>query len=316
MNTGPTSKSSRKLERLKRFLALSRTPHGLLDMATPAFAVLLYLGGFPPVRVVIIGLVTAFAGYTAVYALNDIIDFRTDMTKGGESALTAESYLDSLMVRHPMAQGLLTYQEGILWAAGWSLVALVGAYLLNPMCVVIFLLGAALETVYCLLWHVSPWRSVVSGFVKNSGPVAALLAVDPHPSPLYMIILFLGLFFWEIGGQNIPADWSDIELDRQFRAKTIPVQLGAERAAFLALAALSISILLIAFLFMLKFPVWKWIAFLSALAAGIYLLLIPVIKLLQTRDREQAMALFNRASYFPLTLLCLTLVMMVLGIRF
>ena len=316
MNTGPTSKSSRRLERLKRFLALSRTPHGLLDMATPAFAVLLYLGGFPPVRVVIIGLVTAFAGYTAVYALNDIIDFRTDMTKGGESALTAESYLDSLMVRHPMAQGLLTYQEGILWAAGWSLVALVGAYLLNPMCVVIFLLGAALETVYCLLWHVSPWRSVVSGFVKNSGPVAALLAVDPHPSPLYMIILFLGLFFWEIGGQNIPADWSDIELDRQFRAKTIPVQLGAERAAFLALAALSISILLIAFLFMLKFPVWKWIAFLSALAAGIYLLLIPVIKLLQTRDREQAMALFNRASYFPLTLLCLTLVMMVLGIRF
>ena len=316
MNTGPTSKSSRKLERLKRFLALSRTPHGLLDMATPAFAVLLYLGGFPPVRVVIIGLVTAFAGYTAVYALNDIIDFRTDMTKGGESALTAESYLDSLMVRHPMAQGLLTYQEGILWAAGWSLVALVGAYLLNPMCVVIFLLGAALETVYCLLWHVSPWRSVVSGFVKNSGPVAALLAVDPHPSPLYMIILFLGLFFWEIGGQNIPADWSDIELDRQFRAKTIPVQLGAERAAFLALAALSISILLIAFLFMLKFPVWKWIAFLSALAAGIYLLLIPVIKLLQTRDREQAMALFNRASYFPITLLCLTLVMMVLCFKY
>jgi 4-hydroxybenzoate polyprenyltransferase len=307
MNAGPISKSPGRLEQLKRFLALSRTPHGLLDMATPAFAVLLYLGGFPPVYVVIIGLMTAFAGYTAVYALNDIIDYRTDMAKGRESALTAESYLDSLMVRHPMAQGLLTYREGILWAAGWSLVALVGAYLLNPMCVVIFLLGAALETVYCLLWHVSPWRSVVSGIVKNSGPVAALLAVDPHPSPFYMIILFLGLFFWEIGGQNVPADWSDIELDRQFKAKTIPVQLGAEKAAFLALAALSISMILIAFLFMLKFPAWKWIASLSALAAGIYLLLIPVVKLLQTRDREQAMALFNRASYFPLTLLGLVL---------
>lgn len=316
MNTGPTSKSSGWLEQLKRFLALSRTPHGLLDMATPSFAVLLYLGGFPPVRVVIIGLMTAFAGYTAVYALNDIIDFRTDMAKGGESALTAESYLDSLMVRHPMAQGLLTYREGILWAAGWSLVALVGAYLLNPMCVVIFLMGAALEIVYCLLWHVSPWKSVVSGVVKNSGPVAALLAVDPHPSPFYMIILFLGLFFWEIGGQNIPADWSDIELDRQFRAKTIPVQLGAEKAAFLALAALFISMLLIAYLFMLSFPAWKWIASFSAFAAGIYLLLIPVVKLFMLREREQAMVLFNRASYFPLTLLCLTLVMMVLGFRY
>ena len=102
MNTGPTSKSSRRLERLKRFLALSRTPHGLLDMATPAFAVLLYLGGFPPVHVVIIGLITAFAGYTAVYALNDIIDFRNDIAQIGESVLTAENYLDSLMVRHPM----------------------------------------------------------------------------------------------------------------------------------------------------------------------------------------------------------------------
>ena len=316
MNAGPTSKSSGRVEQLKRFLALSRTPHGLLDMATPAFAVLLYLGGFPPAHVVIIGLMTAFAGYTAVYALNDIIDFRTDKAKGDESALTAESYLDSLMVRHPMAQGLLTYQEGILWAAGWSLVALVGAYLLNPMCVVIFLMGAALEIVYCLLWHVSPWKSVVSGIVKNSGPVAALLAVDPHPSPIYMIVLFLGLFFWEIGGQNIPADWSDIELDRQFRAKTIPVQLGAEKAAFLALAALFISMLLIAYLFMLSFPAWKWIASLSAFAAGIYLLLIPVVKLFMIREREQAMVLFNRASYFPLTLLCVTLVVMGLGFMY
>ncbi len=313
MNEGATSKLSDWLEQLKRFLALSRTPHGLLDMATPAFAVLLYLGGFPRIHVVVIGLLTAFAGYTAVYALNDIIDFRTDKAKGGESVLTAENYLDSLMVRHPMAQGLLTYRQGILWALGWSLVALVGAYLLNPMCVVIFLFGAALETLYCLLWHVSPWRSVVTGFVKNSGPVAALFAVDPQPSLLFTGLLFSGLFFWEIGGQNIPADWSDIELDRQFKAKTIPVQLGEEKAALLALSALTISVLLISFLFMLNFPAWKWTASLSVFSAGIYLLLIPVVKLLLTRDREQAMALFNRASYFPLTLLCLTLLM--IGIR-
>ena len=313
MNVGPTSKSSGRLEQLKLFLALSRTPHGLLDMATPAFAVLLYLGGFPPGHVVVIGLLTAFAGYTAVYALNDIIDYKTDMAKGGESALTAENYLDSLMVRHPMAQGLLTYREGILWAAGWSLVALVGAYLLNPLCVVIFLVGAALETVYCLLWRVSPWRSVVSGFVKNSGPVAAILAVDPHPSLPYMIILFLGLFFWEIGGQNIPADWSDIELDRQFRAKTIPVHLGSKKAAFLALTALFISVGVIAYLFGISFPALKWIASLSVLMAGAYLLLIPVVKLLLTRNKAQAMVLFNRASYFPLTLLCLALAL--IGVR-
>ena len=279
-------------------------------MATPAFAVLLYLGGFPPVHVVGIGLLTAFAGYTAVYALNDIIDFRTDMAKGVESVLTAENYLDSLMVRHPMAQGLLTYRQGILWAAGWSLVALVGAFILNPMCVVIFLMGASLETVYCLLWNVSPWRSVVSGFVKNSGPVAALFAVDPHPSLFFSIVLFLGLFFWEIGGQNIPADWSDIELDRQFSAKTIPVRLGGEKSAFLALVVLIIAVALITWLFRLSFPALKWVASVAVVAAGIRLLLIPVAKLLLTRKREQAMTLFNRASYFPITLLGVVLGLM------
>jgi 4-hydroxybenzoate polyprenyltransferase len=66
------------VSRLKLFLALSRTPHGLLDMCTPAFGALLWLGHFPSFSVVVIGLVTTFAGYTAVYALNDIVDYKVD----------------------------------------------------------------------------------------------------------------------------------------------------------------------------------------------------------------------------------------------
>ena len=54
--------------RIKLFMALSRTPHGLLDMATPALAALFWLGAIPSLRVVMIGVITAFAGYTAVYA--------------------------------------------------------------------------------------------------------------------------------------------------------------------------------------------------------------------------------------------------------
>ncbi|MEE9613005.1 MAG: hypothetical protein V3W19_17250, partial [Desulfatiglandales bacterium] len=69
------------LSRLKLFLALSRTPHGLLDMATPALGALIWLGAFPPLRIIILGLITAFAGYTAVYALNDVIGHRTDKEK-------------------------------------------------------------------------------------------------------------------------------------------------------------------------------------------------------------------------------------------
>ena len=69
------------LSRLKLFLALSRTPHGLLDLAAPALAALLWLGHFPPLGVIALGLLTVFAGYTAVYALNDVVDCRVDQEK-------------------------------------------------------------------------------------------------------------------------------------------------------------------------------------------------------------------------------------------
>ncbi len=307
MNEQATSKPLARMQQIKLFLALSRTPHGLLDMATPAFAVLLYLGGFPPFHVVVIGLLTAFAGYTAVYALNDIVDYRSDKIKGIASSPPAENYLDAMMIRHPMAQGLLSYREGILWTVGWALVALIGAYILNPMCVFIFLGGALLETVYCLLWRVSPWRSVISGFVKNSGPIAALYAVDPNPSVFFTVVLFMGLFSWEIGGQNIPADWTDLTLDRRYRAKTIPIELGEQRSATLALVALTVSAALLSYLFWLHVPSWNWVMSLSSVATSVYLLLIPAIKLYAKQERNQAMALFNRASYYPLILMLLTL---------
>jgi len=298
-----------KLERIKLFLALSRTPHGLLDMATPAFAVLIYLQGFPSSRIILIGLLTAFAGYTAVYAFNDIIDYRSDRKRFGQTQQETVGYLDSIMARHPMAQGLLSFKEGIVWAMGWSAVALVGAYLLNPVCVLIFLAGAGLETVYCLLWRVSPLRAIVSGFVKNMGALAAIFAVDPHPDPIFMIVLFLFLFFWEIGGQNIPADWTDIEEDRRFKAKTIPVRLGEEKSAALALGCIVIAVFLGMTIFLLSYPNFKYIAAGPlVLLIGFLLLLQPAFKLYQTKQRETAMALFNKASYFPFCMLCTTLI--------
>src|SRR5208337_1154274 len=137
--------------RMKFFMALSRTPHGLLDMATPALAALLWLGSIPPIHVIIIGFVTAFSGYTAVYALNDVVDLRTDRRKIRECGLKCSAGdLDAIYARHPMAQGLLSLRDGVLWTAGWGTIALLGAWALNPACAVIFILGCVAEAVYCL----------------------------------------------------------------------------------------------------------------------------------------------------------------------
>jgi 4-hydroxybenzoate polyprenyltransferase len=307
--TQPLAVNEKPLSRIRLFLALSRTPHGLLDMATPLFCALVWLGGFPSIEVGLIGLLTVFSGYTAVYALNDVIDYRFDkdkMLQDRESA-ASEGYLDSILIRHPLAQSLLSYREAVMWTLGWAVLALLGAYLLNPWCMAIFLGAGLLEIGYCLLWNVSPSRSIVSGGVKTSGPVAAVLAVDPSPSPLFLALLFVLFFSWEIGGQNIPADWTDMETDRRFGAKTIPVRFGPGPAGKLAFAALGLSVLLSPAVFLTSGlnPSTPLIGL--VLAIGLWHLLLPGWKLQARRGRDQAMALFNRASSYPLSLLAVVL---------
>ncbi len=295
--------------RLKLFLALSRTPHGLLDMATPCFAALLWLGALPPVSVILLGLITAFAGYTAVYALNDVVDYRIDREKlGGGQYCNPDNYLDAVMIRHPMAQGCLSLAEGVSWALGWSAVAVIGAWLLNPACMAIFAMGCLLEAVYCLMWRVSPSRTLVSGAVKTSGPIAGIFAVDPNPSPVFVVVLFLALFFWEIGGQNIPADWTDMESDKRLKAQTIPVRFGKGTSGEFVAICLCFAVVLTGVSFLLSQSGPGPVAGTLAAAAGIYLLILPSLRLRKSKSRSDAMALFNKSSYFPVALFAAALI--------
>ena len=296
------------LSRLKLFFALSRTPHGLLDMCTPAFGALLWLGQFPSMFTIVIGLITTFAGYTAVYALNDVVDYKVDKEKAAGGGLTSTGGdLDGVLVRHPMAQGYLTLKEGILWSAVWSLLALIGALILNPVCVLIFVGGCALETIYCLLWRISPFRTFVSGAVKTSGAIAAIFAVDPNPSGIYLLLLFLMLFFWEIGGQNIPNDWSDLDEDSRMNAKTIPIRWGISIANSIIQTTIILTLITSAIIFYSARADYGFIFVILSIAAGVYLLLLPALNLNKSRNRANAMALFNKASYFPPALLIVVL---------
>jgi 4-hydroxybenzoate polyprenyltransferase len=299
--------------RLKLFLALSRTPHGLLDLATPALAAVLWCGGPPPAGIIALGLLTVFAGYTAVYALNDVVDRRVDREKLRlQAASEKPAYLDAVFRRHPLAAGAVSLREGLLWTGAWAAIALAGAYVLNPVCALIFLAGCLLEAVYCLLLRVSHLRVLVSGLVKTLGGLAAVLAVDPHPAPHLLILLLGWLFFWEIGGQNIPADWHDLEEDRLLRARTVPVRFGPRGASVLALGSLAVSVALSLPLLRLAPGACTLPGVGLALAAGLYFLLLPALGLYRTKGPGQAAALFNRASYYPLSMLLIILLSLIL----
>ncbi len=309
MNATALQVNQSGLSQVKLFLALSRTPHGLLDLATPALAALLWYGAMPPVGIVVLGLITAFAGYTAVYALNDLVDYRVDKRRI-ETGVYPDlpNDLDGVFVRHPLAYGFLSFKKGFLWAAGWAALAMCGAYLLNPACAVIFLTSCLMETVYWLRWRSGYLKVLISGAVKSSGAVAAVFAVDPSPSLPLLALLFLWLFCWEIGGQNIPNDWADIEEDRLLQAATIPLRFGPAVARVFILVSLLIAVALNAVLMGLAPVGAKFIAIAASFGAGIYLLLIPAYRLYLTQGRAQALALFNSASYYPVTLFAVIII--------
>ena len=294
------------LARLKLFWSLSRTPHGLLDMCTAALASLLWLGHFPSLKIIGLGLITVFAGYTAVYALNDVVGYRSDKKKlkqGNPRRLGDCGDLDSLLVRHPMARGLLSFKAGLVWSVAWALLALVGAYLLNPVCVLIFIIGCIFETIYCLMWKVSPSRTLISGVVKSAGPIAAVFAVDPNPSVSYLVSLFLMMFFWEIGGQNVPNDWSDIEEDIQFEAQTVPIRFGPEQTNVIIFSSVILTIVFTGILLILSNFTFELPFILAFAFVGFYFLLLPTIRLYRSEENTHAIILFNKASYYPLALL-------------
>lgn len=296
-------------DRWKLFLGLSRTPHGVLDLATPAMAAMLWLGHFPPLSIVIVGLITAFAGYTAVYALNDLVDHRVDEERLRVRDRSREpSDVDELMVPHPVAQGMLSFTSGLSWCLFWAALALIGAWWLNPLCALLFVVSAALEAVYCKLLRVSHLKIVVSAAVKSIGGIVGVLAVDPSPSLGFMALLVLWLAAWEVGGQNIPNDMVDMEEDSRVHAKTTLTVKGIPEGVFRLVTAVSMAVICGVTIYWFSGEGIGRLYPIGAAIAGWKLLLEPARSVYYDPGPATAKSLFNRASYLPFCFLALVVV--------
>jgi 4-hydroxybenzoate polyprenyltransferase len=291
------------------FLGLSRTPHALLDMATPAMAALLWLGRFPSSSVLAVGLVTAFAGYTAVYALNDVVDYKVDRERLAFREKSDHLFdLDNLTVPHPLAQGFLPFSWALGWLVFWAIIALAGAWWLNPICALIFLLSAFLETIYCKLLKITHLKIIPSALVKASGGLAGVYAVDPLPSVGFVTVLLLWLAAWEVGGQNIANDIMDMNDDAKVAARTTSTVKGVPESIFRIVSAVSIAAFAGISIYSLAGRGVGMLYPFGAALLGWLLLMRPARSLYYDAGPGTAALLFNRASYMPLGFLLLTAV--------
>jgi 4-hydroxybenzoate polyprenyltransferase len=295
-------------KRLRVYFGFSRMSHSVLDIGHPAVGALLVLGAFPPFPTMLIGFIAAFAGFTAVFALNDLMDYKVDTERIERYQRTFSHFdIDVLGVRHPIAQKMLTFPRGLAWVLFWGILSLAGAYILNPVCCIILVGAVIIEVVYCALLRVTHWKGLLSGAMVGIGALAGVFAVVREPSLPFLVLFFLWAFGWEFGARNIPNDWTDLEEDVHLSIKTLPVRYGRSLSSRISFLAICLTVFVSFFLPLSSLSLPRAIFYeLGAAVTGGYFLVIPAWKWMADQSTESAMSLFNKACIYPATMLLIS----------
>ena len=306
MYADPHGRASSAAATAAALFDLSRGRQALLSIAGAGLAAVLAAGGFPGLRVTSIGLVAAWAGYFVAFSLNDVLDRRTDAESLRAGKACSEGFdIDTAFSRHPLAAGKLTLAVSVAWVVCLTLVAAVGCLLLNPLCLVFFLLGAALDVVYSALRSTTWLKTVVTGVMVGCGGLAGWVAVAPLGRGVVPVFVFLAL--WEIGGRNLANDLSDLASDASVGVRTVATTYGMTAAAR---ANLVVGAAMVASVAWLQMPP---AAVIAALACGLWLVVRPGVALARAPGTALAARSFNSASVYPLAVLVIALAGLAIG---
>lgn len=261
-------------------------------MAQPGLGALLAAGGFPGLRVTVLGSVAAAAGMLSVYATNDLLDARVDRQAArltphvsrGDDTETQGLY-------HPIALGLLSRGLAAAWIVVLGTAALISAWALRPGCALIFASCMALEVLYCSLKHRTWLKTIPAGVLVGMGGAAGWYAVRAFDAGA--VAFFALLVMWEIFGRNLSNDLADLSTDAPLGIRTLATTHGprtSARACFFG----AVAILPVAVLQSAPAPARALI-----LAAAAWFLAHPASMLLRHPDPLCAQQYFDQATLFP-----------------
>ena len=292
---------------------LTRTRQAFLSVAQPGLGAVLAVGGLPSLRISLVGLIAAAAGFLAVYSLSDVLDRRADAAAlragKGEVAAFDDGLAfdgDTACARHHRAHGGLSLRFSLVWVVSLGALCALLAYTLAPVCLLFFAAAVGLEIVYCALRAVTPWKTVVSGVMVGLGGVAGWAAAAPLSWRALGVFVFLAL--WQIGGRNIAGDLADVESDRSVGATTVATVYGpavAARAACVVGFATLASIVTL--------PMTGGMLSDLALMAGVFIVAWPGAKLWYCPTSDEAASYLDQASLYPAAVLLVALLPTLFG---
>ncbi|MHB8572628.1 MAG: UbiA-like polyprenyltransferase [Candidatus Dormibacteria bacterium] len=181
-----------------------------------------------------IGITVAMvAARTAAFAFNRLFDRRIDA-------------LNPRTAMRPLPAGEIGAKAVWALGAGSVLVLAVTAYLLNPVCLLLLPIPAALFLGYPLVKRFSPLAHFVLGLAIAGAPVGAWLATTGD-APRPALWLGLAVATW-MAGMDIIYALQDVTVDREQHLHSLPADLSPAAALMVSSA---LHILTIAFLVMM-----------------------------------------------------------------
>lgn len=284
------------MRRVALFFDLARGKSALFSVSEPVLGAMLATGTIPSVRVCLLGLLAALAGYFCVYSLNDLLDLRADreeirVSSPDPLAWKPEvAHMDIVTLRHPVAAGALPLWAAVTFVVTMGAIGLVAAYLLRPLCAWLFIACALLELLYCSLRRRTWLKVIPAATMVAVGGLAGWFAVG-HATWGALAFFFL-LYGWETG-RNLTNDLADVIHDRLVGITTLASTHGPSVAARVILAD-GMAMVVLAFA---QPTAWVVRGLLAAVA--LVTMAIPSYVLSRNPDEPSAQRYFNRLTFFP-----------------
>ncbi|MFQ5745888.1 MAG: UbiA-like polyprenyltransferase [Gemmatimonadota bacterium] len=212
--------------RAAAYARLVRIEHTGFALPFALIGVILASFGYPVTALDLVWIVIAFsAARFAAMGFNRIVDRRFD----ARNPRTADREIPA---------GRLSVREAKLAVGAASVLFVVAAGLLNPLCLALAPLALAAVLGYSYAKRFTAWTHGMLGAADGIAPAAGYLAIAgewSHPWTLLpLLVLIVGSW---IGGFDILYSLQDVETDRRLGLHSVPARFGPRRARLFSAGA-------------------------------------------------------------------------------
>jgi 4-hydroxybenzoate polyprenyltransferase len=199
--------------------------------------------------------------------------------------------LNPRTAQRELPRGVISRREAWLFVLVSSALFMFAAWMLNPLCFLLSPAALAIVFWYSLAKRFTHYTQLFLGLAMAVAPVGGWLAAGGRGG-WEPWLLGLAIGTW-VGGFDVLYACQDLEFDRAYGLRSIPVRFGVRRALLISRAMHTCTVMCLAALGPVADLGWVY----TAGVAGVALLLVYEQSLVSERDLSQVKRAFDLNGY-------------------